>query len=279
MITRRLRFAAALLALLGPSLSFAACEPAAPALSPSTITVSAVSGNAGQTYTSTLAVNCYYGDSGLIYAAQDLYTGAVGSTAGALEARAYADAAQTAPLYTNPISVSGTDSSQSPNRINSVIYLRLSGPGGGPFASYGAFSLNVPLEIRAASTATATLTVSGTIDGACSINNASVSFGSFTNGTQPTRPVSLSLNCTVGLPWSLSQPSIAYVGPGTGATNNTAWIFSSGTTAIYDTPILGTGNGGSQTINALVGLNGPTRGSNTAGSGTINGSIPVVVTY
>jgi hypothetical protein len=281
MIRHPLRLFAALLALLGPALAHAACEPAAPALSPSTINTTAVSGNAAKVLTSTLSVNCYYGESGLVYAAQDLYTGAVGSTGNALEARLYADAAQTAPLYTNPIAVSGTDSTASPNRINNVLYVRLSGPGGGPFTSYGSFSMSIPLELRAAATSGITLTVSGTIDGACSINNAAVAFGSFTNGTKPVRPVGITLNCTAGLPWSMSQPSIAYVGPGTGALNNTAWIFSNAgaTTAIYDTPIIGTGTGAGQTVSTYVALHGSTRGTNTSGTGTVSGSVPVLVTY
>ena len=267
-----------MLVLLGAAQA-EACTASAVPLSPSNMNRSPVSGSAQVAFSVSVSLDCVAGETYSITSPSASYTASVGSSGENVQGVFYQDAALSLPLLSNP--VNGTAATT--GTITRTVYGVLRGSGGGNFSGLGAYSLTISINATSTSGAPVALTYteSGVVQGTCSVGNAVASFGSFPATTaHPIQPVSISLNCTNGLPWSLGQPSVAPVSIGS-TTTNTGWLYSDagGSTSLSSTPVTGTGVGSSQNINLFAGLSGDTISAPISGAGAVSGTIVVVVTY
>lgn len=266
------------LSLLGAAQA-EACTASAVPLSPSNMTRSPVSGSSQVAFSVSVSLDCVAGETYTITSPSASYTASVGSSGQNVQGVFYSDASLSLPLLSNAV----TGTAATTGTTTRTIYGVLQGTGGGNFIGAGAYSL--PMSINATSTFGApvalTYTESGVVQGTCSVGNAVASFGSFSASTaHPIQPVSISLNCTSGLSWSLGQPSVAPVSIGS-TTTNTGWLYSDagGSTPLNSTPVTGTGIGSSQNINLFAGLSGATISEPISGAGAVSGTILIVVTY
>ena len=251
---------------------------AGPALiSPSIISSNPVSGSSGIGSAVQILINCSSGVSYNISTPSAVFSSSVGGAMTEIQGVWFKDAAFTQPLSAGAIT--GTTASSGP--VSITLYSFLSGPKGGAFQGLGAyaFTMNAVVISSGGPPITANLTESGALKGTCTINNAAVNFGNVVAGTNPIQPVTIVLNCTSGLAWSLSQPSTAPVTIGASSLN-TGWIYATpGSSPLSSVSIIGSGTGATQTKTMYVGLSGATIGTPISGTGTISGSIPVTVTY
>lgn len=267
-------FLCVLLAVAGEA---GACVGSAVALNPLNSTRLPLAGNGAISFAVELSLDCAAGESFSITPAAATFTTSVGSSAYSLQGVFYADAALTQALHSNPINhtmgAGGT--------VVTPVYGVLQGESG-LFQGMGPYSLEMPLLVTSSAGSPLTLThlESGNVQGTCSISNPTVDFGIVSNTANPVHAATLSLNCTQGLSWSLSQSALAAISIGN-SSNNTGWIYANAdaTSPLISVPIISSGTGMVQDVNLFVGLSGGTQGSSISGTGLISGVIPIVVSY
>jgi len=258
----------------------ASAVPASPASSNRTVT----SGSGSVSWAVTIMIDCADGETYAIKPTTSNFAGRIGTTTYFAQSIFYKDAGFAQPMFTNPIngtSVNVTGGMANSNTQSITVYGLTKGSTG-IFSGLGSYSLPMSLTVTSSGGAPFTInyTESGTVEGTCTIGNASVSFTNVVAGQKPIKPITVGVNCTAGLPYSISQPTLSQVTIGT-TTKNSAWIYSdaSGTVPLNSTPLSGTGIGGTQNKSLYVGLSGPTMTDPIAGVGSISGTATIVVTY
>jgi hypothetical protein len=255
-----------------------ACTAHVPLLSPSTITTNPTSGASASGAIVALTIDCSAGETYSIAATAASTSAIVGSGPGQVEGVWFKDASLTQPLY--GAAINGTAAATGP--ITTSLYARVGGPSGGVFQGVGTYSIAMGVIVTSCGNGPIAFSLqqNGTVNGTCSINNASVDFGNVVSGTKPIRPVGIILNCSAGMAWSMSQPAVANITVGV-VGGKTAWLYAGagGTAPLYSAPILGNGSGSNQTVSAYSGIAGATEGSAVSGAGVIVGTIPVTVSY
>ena len=257
-----------------------ACTAAAVPVSPATVSRSPMAGTGQMVYAVIVSLNCNAGETYSIASTSPNFNASIGSSGFSAQGTFYRDPTLSQPLFTSP----ATGTAASFGTVETTIYGVIQGSAtGGLFNGVGTYSVPLILTITSSGGAPVSLVYieGGQVQGTCYTNNVIADFGSILSGVaHPIKPVALSLNCTSGLPYSISQPSVALVTIGS-ITTNTAWVYSDagGTSPLNTTPITGTGSGTAQAINLYVGLSGATISSPIVGVGQISGSLNVVVSY
>lgn len=255
-----------------------ACTASAIPVSPATANRTPIAGASAIAFAISVSLDCTGGETYSISPSASNYTSQIGSTGYYAQSIFFKDAALTQPLFTNP--AAGTAAAT--GAIVTTIYGLVQGTSS-LFQGLGTY--NLPMSLTATSSGGAPVslgyTEAGIVQGTCTANNATADFGNFPATTaHPIQPVSLSLNCTAGLPWSMSQPTIANVSIGA-TTTNTGWLYGDAgrTSPLNTTPLLGSGVGGPQNVNLFAGLAGSTISTPISGAGAVVGAIEFVVTY
>lgn len=255
-----------------------ACTASAIPVSPATVSRALMSGASPIAFSVNISLDCAAGETFSISPTASNFTSPIGVTSYYAQSIFFKDAALTQPLITNP--AAGTAAATA--TIVTTIYGVVQGTSS-LFQGLGGF--NLPMSLTATSSGGAPVslayTEAGIVQGTCTANNATADFGNFpATSAHPIQPVSLSLNCTAGLAWAMTQPAIANVSIGA-TTTNTGWLYADagGTSPLNTTPVLGSGVGGSQNVNLFAGLSGATRSSPIFGTGEVSGTIEFVVTY
>lgn len=255
-----------------------ACTATTQPLLPNRVDLSIDSGSSPVGAAVQLSLTCGSGESYSISTSQSAFISSLSSTPGQVEGAWFRDPSFTLPLYGNMISGTGSGSAA----FVTTLYARMSGASGGAFSGTGSYSLQLPATIvsSGASPITLTLNESGIVKGVCSIGNSVAVFNNVLTGTNPVLPVGISLNCTAGIPWTLTQPTAGTVTIGNEA-GNTAWLYSNSlsTSAINITPLAGTGLGRSQIIPTYAGLSGSVMNSPIVGRGVIKGLLTYLISY
>jgi len=258
-----------------------ACTPSAVAVSPAMTDRTVVSGTGQVAFALTISFDCSGDGVFGVSATSSSFSSQIGSSGFNAQGVFYKDAALTQPLISTPATgstVAGT---------NSVVIYGVVNGTAGQFQGVGTYSLPMNLTVsdinfqNGNSSFSLSHIETGTVQGTCAINNATADFGNFASTTaHPIQPVSLTLNCSSGLPWSMSQPNIAVVSIGSTTTNTGRLYQDAGATLPLNTnPVGGTGTGAGQAVNLYAGLSGATISSPITGNGEVIGSIGFVVTY
>jgi len=253
-----------------------ACVGSAVSASPATSSRTPTSGDGALSWSITVSLDCVAGESYTITPTSPSFGSSVGSSGYFAQAFFFADPAMTQHLISYPIT--GTASTTGTQNI--TVYGVVQGTSG-VFQGLGGYGITMQMTVTSTNGSPVTIThvENGVVQGSCAVGNATANFNNVA-GPNPIVPVSIPLNCTSGLQWSMSQLSISTVTIG-GNAGNTGWLYSNsnGTGLLNSTPMTGTGTGLSQNVNLYAGLAGSSQGSAIVGNGAVDGVITVVVTY
>jgi hypothetical protein len=201
----------------------------------------------------------------------------------------YKDAAKQSDIF-NSTPITGKHTSGTVGTVTITIYAVLNGQylgndgiwTDGFFLGNGNFNVTGRGKITSGSTVSAfTFNQSGTVVASCSVNSPSVDFGTFQSGTKPEAPVKLSVLCSQGTTYRISQPSATPVVI-SGQTRGYAYVIAPSGTPLVDQTITTRASLGfpiADDYQSKIRLEGLTRGSPIVGAGSFTTVIPVLVSY
>jgi hypothetical protein len=150
------------------------------------------------------------------------------------------------------------------------------------FVGNGNFNVTGTGKVTSGATVSAfSFNQSGAVVATCSINNPSVDFGTFQSGTKPEAPVKISVLCSQGATYRISQP-VATPVVISGQTQGYAYVIAPSGTPLVDQAIITRANLNfpyTDDYQSKVRLEGLTRGTPIVGAGSFTTVIPVVVTF